>query len=315
MAKLANSFATQNAIGNREELADKIYDISPEETPFISSIKRGKVSSVFPEWQTDALAAASNNKVVQGNEASINATTPTVRVGNRTQISEKTFAVTNTQEVVDKAGRKSEVAYQAARKMLELKRDMEFAALQNTTAISAADATAPQARGVAGWLGTNNNLASDGTAPNPITNTAPVDGTLRDFTEDMLKDIGQKVWTAGGNPTKLFVPAALRATVSGFTGVAEPMNDVRSKAATIVGTADIYVGDFGTYAIVNSRYSRARDVFLIDPEYWELGILRPMKATPLAVTGDNQKRLLNVEWTLKALNEASSGAIRDLQAA
>jgi len=314
MAKLANSFATQNAIGDREELADKIYDISPEETPFLSSIKRGKVNSVFPEWQTDILASASNNKVVQGNEATISATVPTVRVGNRTQISEKTFAVTGTQEVVDKAGRKSEVAYQATRRMLELKRDQEFAALQNTTAIAAADATAPQARGVAGWIATNNSLGATGVAPDPITNTAPVDGTLRDLTEDLLKDVAQQVWEAGGNPTKLFVPGALRATVSAFTGIADAMNDVKSKAATIVGSADIYVGDFGTYAIVNSRYNRARDIFLIDPQYWELGTLRPMSIKTLAVTGDNEKRLVNCEWTLKALNEAASGAIRDVEA-
>lgn len=315
MAKLANSFATQNAVGNREELADKIYDISPEETPFLSSIKRGKVTSVFPEWQTDVLAAAANNKQVQGNEAAINATSPTVRVGNRTQISDKTFAVTGTQEVVDKAGRKSEVAYQAARKMLELKRDQEFAALQNTTSIAAADAVAPQARGVAGWLKTNNSLGATGVAPDPIANTAPTDGTLRTFTEELLKSVAQQVWAAGGNPTKLLVPGGLRATVSGFTGVADTVNDVKSRAATIVGTADIYVGDFGTYAVVNSRYNRARDAFLIDPEYWELGTLRPMAVTPLAKTGDNEKRLINCEWTLKALNEAASGAIRDLQAA
>ncbi len=312
MAKLANSFATQNAIGNREELADKIYDISPEETPFISSIRRGKAMSVFPEWQTDILAAATNNKVVQGNDVTINATVPTVRVGNRTQIGEKTFAVTGTQEVVDKAGRKSEVAYQAARRMLELKRDMEFAALQNTTAIAAADAVAPQARGVAGWLKTNNNLGAGGVAPDPITNTAPTDGTLRTFTEAMLKDVAQQVWTSGGDPTKLFVPAALRATVSAFTGAATKFDKTEDK--TLYATVEVYVGDFGRYSIINSRYNRARDVWLLDTEYWELAILRPMKSTTLAVTGDNEKRMVNVEWTLKALNEASSGAIRDLQA-
>lgn len=313
MAQQANSFATFNAVGNREELADAIYRISPEETPFVSAIGKGAASSVFPEWQTDALGAAANNKVEQGNNATIAATTPTKRVGNRTQISEKTFSVTGTQEVVDKAGRKSEVAYQKAKKMLELKRDIEFAAINNTTAVTAASGVAPQARGIAGWLATNNNLGATGVAPNPDTNTAPTDGTLRSFTEAMLKDVGQKCWEQGGDPSLLFVPAALRATVSGFTGVAQKTNDVKSKAATTVATADIYVGDFGTYTVVNSRHQRARDVFLIDPKRWKLLTLRGMKATPLAKTGDSENWMINTEWTLQSNQEAASGAIRDLQ--
>lgn len=178
MAQLANSFGTMTAIGNRESLANDIYNISPEETPFVSAIGKGKAYAVFEEWQTDALSAAANNKVEQGNEATIAATTPTVRVGNRTQISEKTFAITGTQEVVNKAGRKSEVSYQDAKKMVELKRDVEFGAIQNTTAIAASPGVAPQSRGALGWIATNTDIGVGGVDPNPITNTAPTDGTL-----------------------------------------------------------------------------------------------------------------------------------------
>src|SRR5574341_127926 len=129
MAQLANSFATFNAVGNREDLADAIYNINPEETPFISAISRDKISNPLFEWQTDTLAASANNKVEQGNEATFAAITPTKRVNNRSQISEKTLAITGTQETgTNPAGRKSEVAYQKAKKMVELKRDMEFAA-------------------------------------------------------------------------------------------------------------------------------------------------------------------------------------------
>ena len=311
MAQLSNSFATFNAIGNRESLADMIYNISPEETPFISAIGRGKATAQFEEWQTDALAAAANNKVEQGNEATATAVTPTVRVGNRTQISEKTFAITGTQEVVNKAGRKSEVAYQDTKKMLELKRDMDFAALQNTTAITAAAGVAPQARGVLGWIATNTDFGATGADPNPVTNTAPTDGTLRTFTEAMLKTVAQECWTSGGNPTMMFVPAALRATVSAFTGSATKFDKTEDK--TLFATVEVYVGDFGRYSIINSRNQRAREVFMIQPDMWELLTLRPMKGQDLAKTGDSFKRLINTEWTLKANNEAASGAIRDLQ--
>lgn len=313
MAQLANSFATFNAVGNREALADAIYNISPEETPFLSAIGKGKATAVYEEWQTDALTAAANNKVEQGNEAAPAATTPTVRVGNRTQISEKVYAVTGTQEKVNKAGRASEVAYQDAKKMVELKRDIEFGALQNSTAIAAASGVAGQSRGVLGWIATNTDFGATGVDPNPITNTAQTDGTLRTFTEAMLKTVAQECWVSGGNPTMMFVPAALRATVSAFTGAATKFDKTEDK--TLYATVEVYVGDFGRYSIINSRYQRAREVFLIQPDMWSLLTLRPMQGQDLAKTGDSKKRLINTEYTLKANNEASSGAIRDLQAA
>lgn len=311
MAQIANTFATFSAVGNREELADAIYNIAPEETPFVSSIGKGKAASTSPEWQTDSLAAAVNNKVEQGNQSAVAAVTPTKRVVNRTQISEKTFGVTGTQEVVDKAGRKSEVAYQKAKKMVELKRDIEFAAINNGTAIAPAAGVAPQSRGLSGWLMTNNSLGATGVAPNADTNVAPTDGTPRSFTEAMLKDVAQKCWEQGGDPSMLFVPGALRATVSAFTGAATKFDKTEDK--TIYATVEVYVGDFGRYSIVNSRHQRARDVFLVDPNQFELLTLRSMKATPLAKTGDSENYMINTEWTLKSKQDAASGAIRDLQ--
>ena len=311
MPQITNTFATFSAVGNREDLADAIYNIAPEETPFVSAIGKGKASGTFHEWQTDSLAAAVNNKVEQGNQAAVAAVTPTKRVGNRTQISEKTFGVTGTQEVVDKAGRKSEVAYQKAKKMVELKRDIEFAAINNGTAIAPAAGVAPQSRGLSGWLMTNNSLGATGVAPNADTNVAPTDGTLRSFTEAMLKDVAQKCWEQGGDPTLLFVPGALRATVSAFTGAATKFDKAEDK--TLYATVEVYVGDFGRYSIVNSRHQRARDVFLVDPNQFELLTLRSMKATPLAKTGDSESYMINTEWTLKSKQDAASGAIRDLQ--
>lgn len=313
MAQLANAMATFSAVGLRESLANEIFNISPEETPFLSSIGKEKASAQFEEWQTDTLAAASNNKVEQGNESTFVAITPTARVGNRMQISEKTYAVTGSQEAVSKAGRKSEIAYQDAKKMVELKRDIEFAALQNTTAIAAAAGVAGQARGVAGWLQTNNSLGATGVAPNPITNVAPTDGTLRAITEQMLKDVAKATWDQGGNPSLLFVPSAQRAAVSAFTGGATKFDKTEDK--TLNATVEVYVGDFGRYSIINSRYQRSRDIFLLDPEMWALMTLRPMKGEDLAKTGDSKKRMINTEWTLKSKNEAASAAIRDLSGA
>jgi hypothetical protein len=47
-----------DAKGIREDLADVIYNISPTDTPFQSSVGRTKATAVYHEWQTDSLAAA-----------------------------------------------------------------------------------------------------------------------------------------------------------------------------------------------------------------------------------------------------------------
>ncbi len=126
MAMPTNTFATYEAIGNREDLSDVIYRIDPTDTPFMTGIEREKATAVNHEWQTQALAAVdSTNAQLEGDDAATTLVTPTVRLGNICQISYKVPRVTGTQRAVEHAGRDDELAYQEMLKGLELKRDME----------------------------------------------------------------------------------------------------------------------------------------------------------------------------------------------
>ena len=131
MAIVANTFQTYGAIGNREDLSDIIYNISPTDTPFMSSIGKEKAAGTLHEWQTDALAAAAANAQVEGDEITFNAVTPTVRINNQTQISRKSVIVSGTQDTVNSAGRNNELAYQISKSSKELKRDMEVVLTAN----------------------------------------------------------------------------------------------------------------------------------------------------------------------------------------
>ena len=126
MALPSNTLTSFSAVGNREDLADIIYDISPAETPFLSAIPKTKATGVKHEWQTHSLTAASGtNKVLEGDDATTDASTTTARVYNYRQISDKVARVTGTQEAVNKAGRRSEMAFQMEARMKEIKRDVE----------------------------------------------------------------------------------------------------------------------------------------------------------------------------------------------
>lgn len=310
MTAITNTVVTANQKGIRESLSDIIYNISPMDTPFVSSIPKGKVTNTFFEWQTDALASAANNKKNEGNDYASSATafTATVRIGNYVQISDKDGTISGTARAVKTAGRKDEFALQVSKRGHELKRDMEFALMQNGT-YSSSDPR--QTRGLAGWIATNCSVgAGAGAAPVPSTNTAPVAGTSRAFTESLLKTNLQNIWTQGGNPTVMMVGAAQKQTVSTFTGNATRMDESSDK--TLFAAVDVYVSDFGKLKIVPNRFQETSTAFALDLDYWSLQYLRPFYTTELAKTGDADRFLINVEYGLQSSQEAASGQIRDL---
>jgi hypothetical protein len=245
MAQASNTYETYDAVGNREELADRIWQITPEETPFLSLIGRKSVSSVHPEWQTDTLGAVDlTNNQPEGNDWSYDAITATTRVGNYTQISEKSFLISRTQENTDKAGRKSELARETAKKSTELKIDMESIALYNQAASAGSGngATNRKLAGFRAWLATNDSLGSGGSSgsfSNGIQGAA-TNGTQRAMTKALMDDVVLSTANAGGKG-KVFMMSNYNKTVaSRFLDDADVVplrKDVGSGAARIVGAA------------------------------------------------------------------------------
>ena len=317
MAIVTNTFTRYSAVGIREDLSNVIYNISPEETPFISNVSRENVKNTYFEWQTDALdAASSSNAALEGDDiSSFSAVTPTARVGNYTQISRKDVIISGTLESVDKAGRRSELTYQLAKMGASLKRDMESSLLANQAAVAGNTTTARRTAGLPAWLTSNTDFGTGGADPTvgSTPTAARTDGTQRAFTETLLKNVIAEVWTSGGTPKMLMVGAFNKQAASAFSGIATKFRDVPAgQQAQIIGAADVYVSDFGTVNIVPNRFQRARDAFVVDPEYASLAILRPIQQTELAKTGDAEKRLMLVEYGLKVSNQAAHGIVADL---
>ena len=306
----------------REELANIIYSISPEDTPFMSSVGRENVSNTYYEWQTDALAAASTtNQAIEGDEATLDARVATTRVGNYTQISRKVIGVSGTVEAVDKAGMKSYLAYEMAKASSELRRDMETSLLFNQAAAVGSASVARKTAGLPAWLRENVNKASDGGNPTMSStndgypNAGRTDGTQRAFTETLLKDVIQQVWAEGGDPKVCMMGPYNKTVASGFAGIAaNRVNQTAgaAKAFSIIATADVYMSDFGKVAFVANRFQRERDVFVLDPEYASVAFLRNFQTKELSVTGDSTKKMLLCEYGLKVKTEKAHGIIADL---
>ena len=310
MAQPSETFDTYDSIGEREDLSDVIYNISPTDTPFLSSASKTKATAVLHEWQTDSLAAASStNAVIEGDEATANAITATTRLSNSSQILDKVVTITGTQEAVDKAGRASEIAYQIAKAAKELKRDLESSLTANNAEVTGGSSTAREMGGLGAWVITNDVFGSGGASGNGIGDTARTDGTQRVFTETQLKSVIKSVWNAGGNPQIIMVGPFNKQKLSGFTG-----NSTRFDAgadATLYTSVDVYASDFGQTQVIPNRFSRDRDAWVLDMDYWGVAFLRDFSMHELAKTGDTEKRQLLVECTLEARNEGASGLIAD----
>ena len=321
-------FRTFTAIGQREDLSNTIYNIAPTETPVVSSIGKTKATATYHEWQTDNLAAASGAGLLEGADAGGASDTPTVRVGNRTQIQGKTVHISGTLDAVDKAGRKTETAYQLAKAGQELKRDMEKTILGNVAQSAGSSGAARLLGSIQTWLLTNYvTEATAGSPAGPVggngtaVRTSAGSGNYLAFGEDKLKVCVKSCFENGGNPTILVVPPTQKQVVSGFPGIAEQRYaaPTSGKQTTIMGAADVYLSDFGTLSVVPDRFMTAdggtgvgEQALVLDPSMAAIATLRPFQSNLLAKSGDSEKHQMLVEYTLQVSNEKAHGIVADL---
>ena len=313
MAAVTNAYTTASAKGIREDLTDRIHSVDVEDTPFMSAVGTTTAKNTIHEWQTRALSAVNtSNAVPEGDEVARSASTSNVRLSNVCQISRKDATVSGTLEKVDKAGRDSEMALQMADRTIELRKDMEAIVVSNQAYANAATRTL---RGFEAWIRTNSSRGVGGVDPaDPVATpaTTATDGTQRVFTETLLLDELQEVYTAGGNVSMALMGPGQKRTASTFTGRAA--SQVMVGANTIRQATGLYDSDFGTVKLTPHRYIRSagRTCLLIDPDNVKVAYLRKFERFPLAKIGDADTRVILSEYTLEMCNEKAHGVIADL---
>lgn len=315
MAQPTNTFSGYSAVGNREDLANMIFDISPTDTPVLSGIGRTKATNLNHEWQTDSLAAAAANATIYGDDVSGEVVTPTTRLGNRVQLLDKAVTITDEQIAANPAGRKNELAYQMGKKMREIKNDLELTICgSNTAKVTGSNTVAAKLGSMQAYMVTNTSVGATGANPTDGSGSyARTDGTQRAFTEDLLKDVLQSAWTNGGEPSMVVLGPFNKRVASGFTGASTRFDKGEDKK--LYATVDVYVSDFGEVRFVADRLSRSRDALVLDPEYWKLAQYDGLKQKELSKTGHAEKRMLSWYVSLEASNEAASGIVADLTTA
>lgn len=309
------TFTTSNSVGEKESLADIIYRLDTSETPIFSSAEKITTNGVFYEWQVQELAAAAtDNHVNEGADATFATPTATSRLGNYHQISVKDFAISGTLESVDKAGRERESAYQKILKSLELRRDIEKSIGDTNVARSASDPR--KSASLITWM-TNVSKPSDmGHGTGDGTDTADLTGTARALTLAQIESANQEAWEDGGNPQILVCSATNKANISNLSAagtnlVTNQVNATAGTAPSFVGAVSVFLTDFGELQLTPSRFLSNDKLFIIDPDYVSIGTLngRNFAESELSKTGDADKTQIVTEFTLVVKSPKAHAAV------
>lgn len=311
MAVPTNSLQTYQSTYNAEDVSDVIFNVSPLDTPVFSMIGKDKAEATFTEWPIESLTAVNtSNASIEGDDATIDASTTPTRVGNYTQLMQKTLSITTTQDAIHKYGAREEFARQKVKKGKELKRDIETQLLANQARVVGLAATAQKMRSMGSWLTTNVSRGASGASGSATA--AATDGTQRAFSETLLKGVIVSCATnANELPNLLVAGPANRANVSSqLSGNSTRFYEV--KDGTLNASISVYRSDYGPLKIVMDRFSRDRDMWLFNTDMLGVRTLEPMQYVDLARTGLTRKGQMWTNLTLVVKNEAAHGVLADL---
>jgi Family of unknown function (DUF5309) len=311
MAVPTNTLQTYQSTNNAEDVTDIVMNISPVDTPLLTMAKKTTAEATYTQWPIESLSAVDTaNANIEGDDATVDASTTPTLVGNYTQLMDKVASVTTTQNAIKKYGVKNEMAKQMAKKGKELKRDMETTMFLNQARVIGAAGTAQKMRGLPGWLTTNDARAGDGAQGS--ASAAATDGTQRAFTEALFKAVVVTCITnADDLPSVVMAGPANRANLSSqLSGNSTRFYDI--KDGTLNASISVYRSDYGPLKLVMNRFQRERDMFFLNPAFIGVRTLEPMQAVDLARTGLTEKKQLWTNFTLEVSNEAAHGVLADL---
>ena len=324
MAAPTNTFTSYSMVGIKENVDEKIYNMSPEETPFVSSLSSEQSDNRLTQWQEDSYASASaNNAAIEGDEFSGGALTATFMLANVHQTVRKDIVTSGVANAVAKYGRgkggESEQDYQLSKKVIECRRDVEASMLSANAAVVGNNATAAKMAGIELFAtsvpshGVGGSTAALVAATAPAA--APADGTTRAFTETILTTAFQGMWNAGGRPKVCFLTMTQKGALNAFAGIATRRVDVERKGmASIIGAVDVYVWETGAVAFVPvyNDTLRNRTIIITDGKSVKRSYIRPIGRYKIAKTGDSTKTMVLTDASLKVTDRRGLLKIADL---
>lgn len=314
----ANTYLETAAVGVKEDLADVIYQIDPDETPLVSMCPRVPAHQVLTEWVEQRLNPAADNAQPEGFTAVMHTVLKPVRLNNVCQILARTVAVSNTLRVVDVVGGEDEYNRQLVLRGMEVKRDLELI----TTSPLVKTITDPRhMSGLPAYCSLGKRGAT-GVMPKGDGTDVGTPGTAYDLDLNSVQVAMQAVWTAGGKPSAAIMSGNIKlyfATLSqgGTNNAIVAQNIVQASPSgemTIQGAVDVFRTDFGLLQLIPDRFCPAHQILLVTKDFIELAPLpqRDFVQQDYSKNGDNTQGGVVFEGTLRPTAPDAHAWIADL---
>jgi hypothetical protein len=264
----------------REDLADYIAIVDAKSTPFVSMAPKGRdIGNMQFSWQVDNYGAPVLAGVVDGTDVTVaSASNPVVnrtRLNNYGQAFRRDLRIGFIAETQDVAGVTDELANGIAKKLVEIKRDMESTFMCTNQAAQADNGStnAYLTGSLGNWLNNTNasNIGAcasgspflpasgavdttasasftEATAQNVLTAIYSATGTFRDY--DCI--LGTTLKRAFTNLTASGTTVTLNSNAIAATSVRTFNQDL--SADTFKASIDIFEGDFGRLILHPSTF-------------------------------------------------------------
>jgi len=313
----------------REDLADYIAIVDAKSTPFVSMAPKGRdIGNMQFSWQVDNYGAPVLAGVVDGTDVTVaSASNPVVnrtRLNNYGQAFRRDLRIGFIAETQDVAGVTDELANGIAKKLVEIKRDMESTFLCTNQAAQADNGTNPYLTGSMGnWLNSTNasNIGAcasgspflpasgavdttasasfvEATAQNVLTAIYSATGTFRDY--DCI--LGTTLKRAFTNLTAS--ATAVTSTTNGIAATSVRTFNQDLSADTFKASIDIFEGDFGRLILHPSTFVGGKNSTSLSAQAYK-GYVIPMDMVEVRYAKLPQ---------VKALPDAGGGPARLVEA-
>lgn len=290
-----------DSASRKESVLDEIELLSALEDGVMTAIGKSRALNTVHSVLTDSITTSGSLAASEAADVTMSALGVPSRVTNITEIIQRPFAVSDTQQAVEHYGFADQYAYAMSKAMKEWTQNAECD-LVRSTLVSGASGTAPKMSGIVAGITTNATTHASGTV----------------FSETIMNGLFQLAWgnSNGEVATDIYVGATIKRRISSFAG--------RSGSTALVNNSDVqnavdmYMSDFGNHRVHLHRYvtlgattfgysADSTGRFLaIRPEKWSIAWLREPKHVPLAKLGSSERGMVEGEFTLENKNERCS---------
>lgn len=291
----------------------------------LSMLKKGRAPKAsYTEWVVDDLSDPVLTAVEEGSDVTsfANPGANRARIGNHVQRQDRSWSVSDLEELVEDAAVANQVATAKSKKLIELRRDMaSVIGSDQANQAGGGGSGAAKCRGMGQWV--NNTAQTNNPVPASfLTPAASINTTAAaSFAESDVNGVLESIYSQTGTLEnfKLFAGTSLKKEFSDFsrTGGSNGVYRVNEDVSTNKITRNVlrYEGDFGTLDVITDLFlakdgsaaSQGMRGYVINPDLVEVAFADGPSHYDLEDEGGGPRGFYKAWYTLRVRNPLGLG--------